>query len=118
MGGAAKREIGTGENQIPDMNSFGVSLGTIGGSGYFALPSGIIIQWGTITTSANEVTVTVPLVYPNAILQAYAVSGYTPGSAASAVASFGTSLSPGVRNSFVARCSSPTIGGRYITIGY
>lgn len=115
---AAKREVGNGVNQIPDMSFFSTLIGSVGGSGYVTLPGGIIIQWGPITISANEVMVNVPLLYPNALLHAFAVSGYTIGGTAAAVASFGTALIPGVRGSFTARCTSPTIGGRYLTIGY
>lgn len=38
---AAKREVGTGTNQIPDMGVFA------SGSGWFKLPSGHIVQFGT-----------------------------------------------------------------------
>ncbi|EFK44075.1 hypothetical protein HMPREF9346_04399 [Escherichia coli MS 119-7] len=44
LGEAAKRNVGTGENQVPDMNSFGNSLTA---NGYQKLPGGIIIQWGS-----------------------------------------------------------------------
>lgn len=42
LGEAAKRNVGTGANQIPDMNSFQ------SGSGWFKLPSGHIIQYGSV----------------------------------------------------------------------
>ncbi|MDU7047187.1 MAG: phage tail protein, partial [Enterobacter roggenkampii] len=37
---AAKREVGTGTNQIPDMGAFA------SGTGWFKLPSGHIVQFG------------------------------------------------------------------------
>lgn len=46
LGEAAKRDVGTGENQIPDINSF---LSVTGAAGYQKLPSGLIIQWGSAT---------------------------------------------------------------------
>ncbi len=45
LGEAAKRNVGTGTNQIPDMGSFTLS---VSGTGYQKLPSGFILQWGSI----------------------------------------------------------------------
>ncbi|MGS7616509.1 phage tail protein, partial [Escherichia coli] len=45
LGEAAKRNVGTGANQIPDMGSFMLSASV---PGYQKLPSGLIIQWGPI----------------------------------------------------------------------
>lgn len=118
LGTAAYRAVGTGTNQIPDMSAFAFSPGSPTTSGYTFLPNGIILQWGTIAPSANEVTVTMPILFPNSILEVYATSAYTLGSAASAVNTFGTSITPSVRGSFVARGASPTLGGRYLAIGY
>ncbi|MWF94082.1 phage tail protein, partial [Escherichia coli] len=39
LGEAAKRDVGTGANQIPDMSSFG------DGSGWCQLPNGKLLQW-------------------------------------------------------------------------
>ncbi|MEF7292466.1 hypothetical protein U9180_25535, partial [Escherichia coli] len=41
LGEAAKRDVGTGDNQIPDMGAFA------SGSGWFRLPGGYIVQFGT-----------------------------------------------------------------------
>ena len=41
---AAQRDVGSGANQIPDMNDFTSSLTS---PGWQKLPSGLIIQWGT-----------------------------------------------------------------------
>lgn len=43
---AATRAVGTGANQLPDMSSFSTGLTAFG---YFKLPSGIILQWRTLT---------------------------------------------------------------------
>ncbi|NYY79468.1 hypothetical protein DMI66_25210 [Escherichia coli] len=45
LGEAAKRNVGTGSGQIPDMSSFASALSS---SGYQKLPSGLIIQWGRL----------------------------------------------------------------------
>ncbi|OVD33656.1 hypothetical protein, partial [Escherichia coli] len=51
LGEAAKRDVGTGENQIPDMASFA------SGDGWMKLPNGKILQYGrgavTPTLSTN-----------------------------------------------------------------
>lgn len=43
LGEAAKRNVGTGENQIPDMSSYA------SGSGWRKMPDGSIEQWGRIS---------------------------------------------------------------------
>lgn len=118
LGAAAKRDVGTGNNQIPDMSAFAFSPGSTTTAGYTFLPNGIILQWGTIPASANEVTVTLPILFPNSLLQVFSTSGYTAGGTTASIASFGTAMNPAIRGSFTARCTSPTIGGRYLAIGY
>ncbi|WP_235922342.1 gp53-like domain-containing protein [Citrobacter telavivensis] len=58
LGEAAKRDVGTGENQIPDMSSFGA------GSGWSQLPNGKLLQWGTYTGSATTGTINFPVPFP------------------------------------------------------
>lgn len=58
LGEAAKRDVGTGENQIPDMSSFG------SGSGWSQLPNGKLLQWGTYTGSATTGTINFPVPFP------------------------------------------------------
>ncbi|MGG7360894.1 phage tail protein, partial [Escherichia coli] len=45
LGEAAKRNVGNGQNQIPDMAAFASSLSS---TGFQKLPSGLIIQWGIV----------------------------------------------------------------------
>jgi phage-related tail fiber protein len=49
LGEAAKRNVGTNDNQIPDMSSFTRNLNT---SGWQKLPGGLIIQWGRVMPPA------------------------------------------------------------------
>ncbi|HBK9133709.1 TPA: phage tail protein [Escherichia coli] len=61
LGEAAKRNVGTGENQIPDMNDFTSSLTS---PGWQKLPSGLIIQWGTANpSSTGEIFITFPVAF-------------------------------------------------------
>ncbi|MDU3230063.1 MAG: hypothetical protein E7B00_02250 [Citrobacter koseri] len=60
LGEAAKRNVGAGANQIPDMNSFGNSLAT---TGYQKIPGGLIIQWGATATGSTGATVTLPTAF-------------------------------------------------------
>ncbi|WP_077870423.1 gp53-like domain-containing protein [Escherichia coli] len=58
---AAQRDVGSGANQIPDMNNFTSSLTT---PGWQKLPSGLIIQWGTANpSSTGEVFITFPVAF-------------------------------------------------------
>lgn len=65
---AAKRDVGTGANQIPDMNSF---AGSLGFTGYQKLPTGLIIQWGAFNVNATAgavgtTDITFPIAFPAA----------------------------------------------------
>ena len=62
---AAKRDVGTGTNQIPDMSFFTLSMGQ---TGYQKLPSGMIIQWGTVAVDGNgNAFATLPIAFPQGI---------------------------------------------------
>lgn len=67
LGTAAKRNVGTGINQIPDMSSFGAQLAQ---NGYFSLPGGVVVQYGQWSWTGNNVTanVTLPTAFPNQLL--------------------------------------------------
>ncbi|EFI4423203.1 gp53-like domain-containing protein [Escherichia coli] len=60
LGEAAKRNVGTGENQIPDMASFA------SGDGWMKLPNGKILQYGrgavtpTLSTQTMRITFSIP----------------------------------------------------------
>lgn len=47
LGKAAKRDVGTGSNQLPDMSAFGLSRN--GQTAWDILPNGMIRQVGTVT---------------------------------------------------------------------
>ncbi|HIH3185042.1 TPA: gp53-like domain-containing protein [Escherichia coli] len=60
LGEAAKRDVGTGENQIPDMGAFA------SGSGWFRIPSGYIVQFGTFRGNKGRViSGSFPIPFPN-----------------------------------------------------
>lgn len=65
---AAQRDVGTGTNQIPDMNSFTSSL-TI--NGWFKFPNGLIIQCGIggpLTPSSPDAIINFNITFPNKCL--------------------------------------------------
>ncbi|MDY9781774.1 hypothetical protein UZ986_21475 [Escherichia coli] len=77
LGEAAKRSVGNGANQIPDMSSFSSSLDK---SGYQKLPSGFIIQWVTVdSSSGTSGSVTLPISFPNITAVAFLQDIVTPG---------------------------------------
>ncbi|MEB7892052.1 hypothetical protein NGK36_22665 [Hafnia alvei] len=61
LGESAKRIVGTGANQIPDM-SFFPSLKN--GNGYQGFPSGILFQYGTCPVVASLFTSTIEINFP------------------------------------------------------
>lgn len=80
LGEAAKRDVGTGNNQLPDMSAFGMSRS--GQSAWDILPNGMIRQVGTVTLTpvgnfnaivlggvtyyTNYYRITFPRQFPNA----------------------------------------------------
>lgn len=71
---AAKRDVGTGSNQIPDMSSFAFDLGSYG-SAYNWLPGGNLLQMGrAYTSSSGQMIVNIPLAYPHGNFNVVAVA--------------------------------------------
>jgi hypothetical protein len=60
LGEAAKRSIGNGANQVPDMVFF---KSQIGSNGYACSPSGYILQWGLLT-GGNQYDFNFPISFP------------------------------------------------------
>lgn len=72
LGDAAKRGVGTGNNQLPDMSSFAASLS---GNGWQKLPGGLIIQWGQVlSNSGGFAPWTFPIAFPNKCFQVLAAT--------------------------------------------
>ncbi|EEZ0866189.1 TPA: hypothetical protein ACHYY3_004421 [Escherichia coli] len=99
LGEAAKRNVGNGQNQIPDMAAFASSLSS---TGFQKLPSGLIIQWG-IVSGASNYTVTYPVTFPNRSLALLAVPHTTSLAGISAMG--------------IANCSDITKSQFYIIVG-
>ena len=60
LGEAAKRNVGTGANQIPDMGAFASGLG------WFRLPGGYIVQFGTFSGNTTRfISGHFPIPFPN-----------------------------------------------------
>lgn len=62
LGDAAKKTVGNGADQLPDMSFFAaVKLG----NGYFRLPNGMILQWGFgAFAQKTTTTVVLPIEFP------------------------------------------------------
>ncbi len=99
LGEAAKRNVGNGQNQIPDMAAFVSSLSS---TGFQKLPSGLIIQWG-IVSGASNYTVTYPVTFPNRSLALLAVPHTTSVAGISAMG--------------IANCSDISKSQFYIIVG-
>lgn len=68
LGEAAKRGIGNGANQLPDMSNF---AGSLSFNGYQKLPTGLIIQWGALNVNSTSgavgtTDITFPIAFPTA----------------------------------------------------
>ncbi|EFB4776437.1 TPA: hypothetical protein J6N36_004211 [Escherichia coli] len=114
LGEAAKRNVGTGANQIPDMGSFTLS---VSGTGYQKLPSGFILQWGSIGAPgiAQDVVTHFPIAFPNRCLRVLVSQDYTPDSGAVGyIACAGFSADP---VKFISRASTPGLGASFLALG-
>ncbi|EIO7185608.1 hypothetical protein LQ819_001345 [Escherichia coli] len=114
LGEAAKRNVGTGANQIPDMGSFTLS---VSGTGYQKLPSGFILQWGSISTPgiAQDVVTHFPIAFPNRCLRVLVSQDYTPDSGAVGyIACAGFSSDP---VKFISRAGIPGLGASFLALG-
>ncbi|HAW6858665.1 TPA: hypothetical protein JKF22_004122 [Escherichia coli] len=114
LGEAAKRNVGTGDNQIPDMGSFMLS---VSGTGYQKLPSGFILQWGSIGTPgiAQDAVTHFPIAFPNRCLRVLVSQDYTPDSGAVGyIACAGFSPDP---VKFISRASTPGLGASFLALG-
>lgn len=83
MGDAAKRQVGTAANQLPDMSFFANAFSGV--SGYCKLPNGIIIQSAGVNgiPAGGVLEVIYPITFPNAMMfaiaaPAAAANGTTP----------------------------------------
>ncbi|EOX4088091.1 hypothetical protein ACPIE3_004782, partial [Escherichia coli] len=114
LGEAAKRNVGTGANQIPDMGSFTLSVSD---TGYQKLPSGFILQWGSIGAPgiAQDVVTHFPIAFPNRCLRVLVSQDYTPGSGdVGYIACAGFSPDP---VKFISRASTPGLGASFLALG-
>jgi len=114
LGTAAKKDVGTGANQIPDMTFFDSNATSLPTGLYQKLPSGIIMQWGNISPGSSDVTTSFPIAFPNVALKVISAVGYTAGSG-----NLGYSSSAVVdRTKFISRCSSAALGGVFFAVGF
>ncbi|EKH9589462.1 hypothetical protein PBR75_000763 [Escherichia coli] len=117
LGEAAKRNVGTGENQVPDMNSFGNSLTA---NGYQKLPGGMIIQWGSFSVSptggsVGTVDITLPVAFPAACRSVNALISTNDPSARSVGFDIGSTNRTKIRFTY----TSATINSIYwMAVGY
>ena len=108
LGEAAKRDVGTGENQIPDMSAYS------SGSGWQKLPDGSIEQWGRINFPNNAAAVSTNVTFTIPFTQEpYVVIVYDGG--------FGGGNMWGATNwtktGFVAHCNYGFEGGAFYAKG-
>ncbi|WP_446661376.1 gp53-like domain-containing protein, partial [Citrobacter freundii] len=62
LGEAAKRDVGSGAGQVPDMSSFQ------SGGGWFKLPSGYVIQAFEACFDSNGLYINFPIPFPSSVI--------------------------------------------------
>ncbi|MDT7086217.1 gp53-like domain-containing protein [Citrobacter europaeus] len=124
---AAKRDVGTGANQIPDMSSFAMSMGQTGRQ---LLPSGMLIQWGVIALGNDgNAFGTLPVAFPNSIHGGFAGEAAPTGWASNSCVVAAFDLAQSSRTGVTVRArsivgtggpttSTSTLSVRYFCWGY
>ena len=109
LGEAAKRNVGTGENQIPDMSSYA------SGSGWRKMPDGSIEQWGRISFPGEHGPVSANVSFPIPFT-------HTPGIVIVFDGGFGGGNMWGATNwsttGFIAHCNYGLEGGAFFAKGW
>ncbi|EFL6174439.1 phage tail protein [Escherichia coli] len=109
MGEAAKRNVGTGENQIPDMSSYA------SGSGWRKMPDGSIEQWGRISFPGEHGPVSANVSFPIPFTQTPVIVIVCDGG-------FGGGNMWGATNwsttGFIAHCNYGLEGGAFFAKGW
>ncbi|EPD1904796.1 gp53-like domain-containing protein [Escherichia coli] len=109
LGEAAKRNVGTGANQIPDMESFQSEL-------YWQKLPSKIIQWVYIPPHDGDQVITLPIPFPGGILGFAVGAGYEPTSGR--ITTFAISVGTGPTSTIISRASDSISGGSCILIGF
>lgn len=113
LGTAAQRAVGTGADQIPDMNSFASSLAQ---NGYYKLPGGLIVQWFQATGS---VSATVPVNFPIPFSNQLVATALALDLSSAAYATLQTQTVAGVSiNTWNSSGARAALALRLIAIGY
>ncbi|HBZ8834162.1 TPA: phage tail protein [Citrobacter farmeri] len=66
LGEAAKRDVGNGQNQIPDMSAWECGGDTT--TGWRRSPDGYLEQWGLTKATTNEVLINFPIPFPTVVI--------------------------------------------------
>ncbi|RZN44279.1 hypothetical protein D9736_23100 [Escherichia sp. E10V10] len=109
LGEAAKRGIGTGANQIPDMESFQSER-------YWQKLPSKIIQWVYIPPHDGDQVINLPIPFPGGILGFAVGAGYEPTSGR--ITTFAINVGTGPTSTIISRASDSISGGSCILIGF
>ncbi|HHP0007361.1 TPA: gp53-like domain-containing protein [Escherichia coli] len=103
LGEAAKRNVGTGANQIPDMNSF--TSGSTTTADWYRLPGGLLIQSGinAVGYIGSPFTIGLPVAFSNAN---YRIVASYDNARANATYGFAMSALPSTASAFTINSSS------------
>ncbi|YCI30113.1 phage tail protein [Erwinia sp. PK3-005] len=112
LGEAAKRDIGSDTNQIPDMGAFSSGLSR---TGWQKIAGGLILQWGYAPVPAGSATgkVLFPVVFPKDIFAIFVTD------TGAACLSYGTTdrNNAGFTVARLTSTSSGSVNGFYLAIG-
>lgn len=122
LGDVAKKTIGNGAGQVPDMSFFGKIYSNGSVTGGFTFPNGLIIQTAAITSipAGTSVEVTYPIPFPSAMCFATGVaSGSGDSTVPISIGIDAQSVSDARKTLMLRNFSTRSnAGSRYFAIGY
>ncbi|MDI1044296.1 hypothetical protein NEM03_07140 [Escherichia coli] len=116
LGEAAKRGVGTGANQIPDMASFSHTV-IDGYTHVFSFPNGMVIQTGRYPASNYVGTLTFPVPFPSRLLTIAGLNFNDSMGSPTSISGHGAYWNAGERAAVTIGSTLPNRAFAYIAIG-
>lgn len=116
LGEAAKRGVGTGANQIPDMASFSHTV-IDGYTHVFSFPNGMVIQTGRYTAPNYVGTLTFPVPFPSRLLTIAGLNFNDSMGSPTSISGHGAYWNAGERAAVTIGSTLPNRAFAYIAIG-
>lgn len=117
LGTAAKRDVGTGVGQIPDMSSFTANI-IDDITAVFTLPGGLMVQIGNLDITGQAATLTFPTPFPNRVLAVAGLNFNSNNTTPASICNYAAYWSGSGRTAVSVGATQNGKAFRYIAVGY